>query len=45
MWQLEGREHRRRHDWMGLSIYRELCQEYGVKCAYVWYNARRFQMR
>lgn len=29
---------RRRHDRMGLRVYWELCQKYGVKYADVWYK-------
>ena len=31
-------EYRRRHEWMGLRVYWELCRKYGVKCADVWYK-------
>ena len=35
---LAPREHRRRHDWMGLRVYWEPYQKYGVRCADVWYK-------
>ena len=30
---LVQREYRRKHDWMRLRVYWELCQKYGVNCA------------
>ena len=35
---LAQREYKRRHDHMGLKVYWELCQKYGVKCSERWYE-------
>ena len=35
---LAQREYRRKNDQMGLRVYWELSQKYGVKCADVWYK-------